>query len=232
MTIAQNLIADEQVVFESKKHWLAPVRDSVGPVLMILGAGGLRWISPNGDGLFGWIGGLLDLIAVVLLLGGIGWIVYNVVAWRTARFAVTNLRVMREEGLFKHRSSATLLTSLSDVKTSQGLGGRQLGYGDIAIYSQSGDAGVDRFRTITEPMAFRNAIMTQKTSGQTAAVPVTPAAVAEAASPATPAPAPQAVPSSSADAAEALSRLADLHDRGAITTEEFEAKKTEILARM
>lgn len=241
MTIAQNLIADEQVVFESKKHWLSPVRDSVAPVLMILGAGALRWISPSGDGLFGWIGGLLDLIAVVLFLGGIGWIVYNVVAWRTARFAVTNLRVMREEGLLKHRSSATLLSSLSDVKTSQGLGGRQLGYGDIAIYSQSGDAGVDRFRTITEPLAFRNAIMTQKTSGQVAAGPVSAAAVAEAArapSPSSPATAtsapaaPQTAPSSSADAAEALSRLADLHDRGAITTAEFEAKKTEILARM
>ena len=37
---------------------------------------------------------------------------------------------------------------------------------------------------------------------------------------------------SSADAATALASLADLRDRGAITAEEFEAKKAELLARM
>jgi uncharacterized membrane protein YdbT with pleckstrin-like domain len=195
---------------------------------MILGTGVLRWVSPNGDGLFGWIGSVLDLISLGLLVGGIGWIVYNVVAWRTATFAVTNLRVMREEGLIRHRSSATLLTSLSDVRTTQSLGGRQLGFGDVAIYSQSGDAGVDRFRSITQPMEFRDAILSQKT---TASAPAAVVPLAESASAAPSAPAANPA-SSAADAAEALSRLADLHDRGAITTEEYEAKKTEILARI
>jgi hypothetical protein len=36
----------------------------------------------------------------------------------------------------------------------------------------------------------------------------------------------------SADAAAAIASLADLRDRGAITPEEFEAKKAELLARM
>jgi len=123
------------------------VRDPVIPVLMIIGAGALRWLSPNGGGVFGWIGGLLDLGSVVLVVGGIGGIIYAVVAWRTARFAVRTLRVMREEGLIHHHSSATLLSSLSDVRTNQSLVGKQLGFGDIVIASQSGDARVDRFRT-------------------------------------------------------------------------------------
>jgi hypothetical protein len=134
---------------------------------------------------------------------------------------------MREEGLIKHRSSATMLTSLSDVRTNQGFLGKQLGFGDIVIYSQSGDAGVDRFRSITGPMEFRNAIMSQKNAVATpvAAAPVAPSAPTPVATAAPPA-------SSSADAADALAKLADLRDRGAITAEEFEAKKTEILARM
>ena len=45
-------------------------------------------------------------------------------------------------------------------------------------------------------------------------------------------PSPPPAGPSSADAAETLDRLADLRDRGAITAEEYETKKAEILARM
>jgi Short C-terminal domain/Bacterial PH domain len=231
MTIQKNLIADETVRFESKKHWMAPIQASFVAILLLLGAIVLRWLSPNGDGFFGWVGSLVDLISLGLVIAGIGWIVYNLVEWRTASFAVTNLRVMREEGLIQHRSSATLLSSLSDVKTEQPLIGRQLGYGDVVIYSQSGDAGVDRFRTITAPMEFRNAIMTEKSGKAASATPApTPAAQPVATTPAAATATPS--PSSSADAAAALASLADLRDRGAITAEEFEAKKADLLARM
>ena len=128
MTIARNLIADEQVKFETQKHWMAPIRASGIAILMVLGAWLLRVLSPDWIGLFSFVGAAFDLVSVGLVIGGIVWIVYNIVAWRTAVFAVTNLRVMREEGLLKHRSSATLLTSLSDVRMDQSLIGRQLQY--------------------------------------------------------------------------------------------------------
>ena len=145
MAIADSLIAGETIVFESKKHWMAPVRASLTAVLLILGAWLIRWLSPSGEGLFGTIGGILDLIALGLFLTGLGWVIYNIVAWRTAEFAVTNMRVLREEGLAKHRSSTTLLSSLSDVKTSVGMLGRQLGYGDLTLLTTSGSSGEDRF---------------------------------------------------------------------------------------
>jgi uncharacterized membrane protein YdbT with pleckstrin-like domain len=238
MTIEKNLVGDETVKLQAKKHWFAPIQASFAAILMILGAGLLRLISPNSDGFFGWVGNIVDFISLVLVLGGIGWILYNVIEWRTATFAVTNLRVMREEGLLKHRSSATMLSSLSDVKTNQSFIGKQLAFGDIVIYSQSGDAGVDRFRTITGPMEFRNAIVTEK-AGQpapTATPTILPdPAATTAAAPAAPA-GTSATPANpemtSADAATALASLADLRDRGAITAQEFETKKAELLARM
>lgn len=145
-------------------------------------------------------------------------------------FAVTNLRVMREEGLVRHRSSATMLGSLSDVRMSASLLGRQLGYGDLIIYSQSGDAGVDRFLMITDAEGFKNAIMSQKAGkpvGATVATPTAAAAPVAATAPVALAP---VAPVS--DPAAALASLADLRDRGAITNEEFEAKKVELLARI
>ena len=127
-------------------------------------------------------------IAVGLFLAGIGWIIYNVVAWRTAEFAVTNMRVLREEGLASQRSSTTLLSSLSDVKSNVGVVGGQIGYGDIVLLTQSGGAGVDRFMTITHPIEFRNAVMTQKMAEPPRRpVPRRHAAVAPAAAPVAPA---------------------------------------------
>jgi hypothetical protein len=232
MPLIDSLIADEAIVFQSKKHWMAPVRASLWAVVMIIGAGLIRLISPSGDGIFGALGGLMDLIAIGLFVGGIGWIVYNVVAWRTAQFAVTNMRVLREEGLASHRSSTTLLSSLSDVKTSVGMLGRQLGYGDIALLTTSGSSGEDRFLSITRPLEFRGATMEQKLKGPGGpAAPVAPVVAATGVAAAVPPPAATPATSPAADA-ETLKRLADLRDSGAITTEEYEAKKAEILARM
>lgn len=245
MSVKDDLIPNEGIVFESKKHWIAPVRDSVIPVLLIVGAGLLGWISPDGEGIFGAVGTVLDWIRLGMFLVGVGWIIYNVVVWRTAEFAVTNLRVVREEGLVSKRSSATLLTSVSDVKSNVGIVGKSLGYGDLEIYTQSGDAGVDRFTSITEPIAFRNALMERKMSdaqgGGAAGGRPAPAPIAAAPAQAAPvAPEPVAEPPaafapaapSAAESAETLARLADLRDSGAITAEEYDAKKAEILARM
>ncbi|TFG68145.1 MAG: hypothetical protein E4H24_04360 [Thermomicrobiales bacterium] len=228
MPITDSLLADEQIVFESQKHWIAPIRASLWAAVMIGGAWLLRVVSPNGEGIFGSIGSLMDIVSIGLIVGGIGWIVYNIVAWRTAVFAVTSLRVLHEEGLASKRSSTTMLQSLSDVKSRVGFLGGRLGYGDITLLTQSGDAGEDRFLAITDPLGFRNSIMSQKAADRLVDTPAQAAVVAAQAAPEVT----QAAAASSTDAADALARLADLHDRGAITDAEFEAKKTEILARM
>ena len=224
MAIADNLIANESIEFTSEKHWMAPIRASGVAVLALIGFALIRVISPSGDGIMGAIGSLMDIVAWVLLIGGIVGIIYNIVAWRTAEFAVTNLRVIREEGLLKHKSSASLISSITDVQSKVGVLGRTLGYGDLVILSQSGQSGADRLMTITKTEGFRNAIMTRKMSGSTAQKPAETGAA--------PAPAAAAPAAAAADPAAALSSLADLRDRGAITAEEYETKKAEILARM
>jgi hypothetical protein len=230
VSIADNLIANEKIDVTSTKAWIAPVRDSLLPVGLFVIAFLVDWLSPNSTtGVLGWVGSLLNLIRVGLIVVAIGWIAYNLILWRTAEFAVTNLRVIREEGFISRRSSATLLTSISDVKSRVGLLGKSLHYGDLEIFTQSGAAGVDRFRTITMPDEFRNAIMTRKMADRPGGPGGAPAAAAAAAP--VSAPAPAAGPSS-AELAALLSSLADLRDKGAITSEEFEAKKADILARM
>ena len=233
MSVSENLIPSESIVLEVKKHWIAPVRDSLLAVGLVILAYVLGVIKPSGDGFFGWVGSVLGLIQWGLVLVAIAMAVYNVIVWRTAEFAVTTLRVLRYEGVIRRRSSETLLSAVSDVKLNIGWLGKSLGFGDIRILTVSGDAGADAFNSITNATEFRNAMMAQKMAEQTAARAPQVAAAAAAAAPA---PAPVAPPTpaapSAADSTEAIRHLAELRDQGILTAEEFEAKKAEILARI
>jgi uncharacterized membrane protein YdbT with pleckstrin-like domain len=236
MSIAENLIPNESVVLEVRKHWMAPVRASAVAVGLVLLAGLLAVIRPGGEGLFGFIASILAFLQSALVIVGAAWIVYNILVWRVAAFAVTTLRVLRSEGLVQRRTSETLLAAISDVKLDVGFLGRSLGYGDIRIMTVSGRAGSDHFRAIVDATGFRNAIMTQKLVEQSAsrAAYAAPAAVAPIAPPAAAAkPAsPVASGPSASDAAQTIKELGELRDEGLLTAEEFDAKKAEILARI
>ena len=141
---------------------------------------------------------------------------------------------MREEGLLSRRSSATLLSSVTDVKSRVPFIGGRLGFGDLTIYTQSGEAGADTFSSITRPIAFRDAVMEGKVRGDAGgrAKPV-----------AAPAPQRRRRPrprhghacdggATGGRIPETIAKLAALRNSGAITPAEFDAKKAEILARV
>jgi hypothetical protein len=230
-TVSQNLLQGEQVVFESRKHWIAPIRASLVALALIAAAAIVSVLLPSG-GILDALWSLVGFIRWIVLVGALAWIVYNIVEWRTAQFAVTNLRVLRYEGLVRKRTSETLLSAISDVKLRIGLIGSRLDFGDLEIFTTSGAAGADTFRSITGAAAFRNAMMNLKIEDQMArrARPV-PEPLPAAAVPAT-APVAAAVPPSAEDHAATLVALADLRDRGLITPDEFEAKKAEVLGRI
>jgi uncharacterized membrane protein YdbT with pleckstrin-like domain len=227
-SVSNNLLANEEVVAQSSKHWFAPVRASLVALALLAVAGVITWLLPSGTGLLAPLWTLVGWIRWGLVIAGVAWIIYNVVAWRTAEYAVTNLRVLRYEGLLQKRSSETLLSAVSDVKLRVGLIGSKLDYGDLRIFTTSGAAGADEFNLITAPAAFRNAMMNLKVEEQMAQRRTAPRLVEAQA----PAPAVLAPVARADDSAASLVALADLRDRGVISDSEFEAKKTEILARL
>ncbi len=240
MAMKEKMLANEEIVLRSEKHWISPVRDSIVPVLLIIGGIILGNLRGDGEGPLSFLGDILGWIQIGLIVVGAAMIVYNLVAWRTATFAVSNLRVLREEGLISRRSSATLLQSVTDVKTKIPFLGSRLGFGDLEILTQGGEKGIDRFSTITQPEAFRDKILNLKVAGASAS-PATAAAAALAAPAAPAAPPPAAVtpadapaPATSAapDDMAKLTQLAELRDSGVISAEEYEAKKAEILSRI
>ena len=218
------LISGEHVVLSTAKHWFALVADSKWAILLVVVALAAGWLQSDAtSGIGGFLNRSLSLVQQGLWLGALGWIAYNVVAWRSAEYHVTNRRVLGQDGLIRRRTTDTLLTSISDVKTTMPAIGRMLGYGNIRIITSSGEAGADDLTAVKDVQAFQREILEQKTGASAATSP--PSAAAAATDGATPA-------SSSTDVTATLGELAKLRDAGAITPDEFEAKKAELLARI
>src|SRR3954469_9486687 len=73
------LLNDEKVVFETDKHWAAPLWDSWIAILMILGALVVAWLQTDQtNGVMGFVNRVLDLLRIGLFLGGLGWIAFNI----------------------------------------------------------------------------------------------------------------------------------------------------------
>jgi hypothetical protein len=114
----QILIKGERVVNSTGKHRAALLGDSLLAALMVLASFFLAGVFPDSSGpLLIFLNRVLALLRTGLFYFGCGWIIYNVVAWRSASYVVTNMRVFCNEGLVRHRSAETLLTSLTDIRT-------------------------------------------------------------------------------------------------------------------
>ena len=231
--IDDGLIAGETVVTRTSKHWFAVVADSKWAILLILGALLAVWVEGDKTtGLFGFLNRLLGLFGTVLLIGAVGWIVYNIVAWRTAEYGVTTMRVRGHEGLIRKRSTDTLLSSVTDLQSKKSMVGGMLDFGNIRVMTGSGDSGEDNFTSIIGPEAFKKSVLEQKSQAMANPAAATPAAP----SPSAPAvqagasAAPASVPP--ADPMAQIDQLAKLRDAGAISPAEYETKKTELLARV
>jgi hypothetical protein len=223
------LITGENVVRTTSKHWIAPLGDSKWAILMIVGALIAAWLQGDSTtGVTGFFNRGLELVRLGLFLGGVSWIAYNIVAWRTAEYHVTNRRVFGTDGLLRRRQTDTLLTSIADVKTLIPWLGRMLGFGTVRIVSASGDAGADSFTNVRDVEPFKREILEQKAGAGALVERAAGTQTAAAPPPNSGTPAPP----SSADITATLGELARLRDAGAITAAEYEAKKTELLARL
>lgn len=228
------LATNEKIIYRTKQHWMAPIFGTVTGVLILIG----------GVVLFGFhlalgTGGFLDFLrslafwaSLILMVVGVVWVGYSYILWWVEDFAVTNQKVVKVSGLLSKRTSGSGLEKINDVVMEQGPLGRILGYGTLRVATASDITDLD-FRTMRAPANFRRAMLDQKVVFEQAdAVHIADAVRAAAATPPPPpAAAPVAAPAPvEATAEEKLRSLAAMRDAGLITAEDYEAKKTELLA--
>jgi hypothetical protein len=240
---ADTLLADgERIALRRRQHVLATIIDGrAGWGLVLLGILliGVRAAFLTGNGaleqIVGW-GALIALVVGLLILGRTYW------GWYAQDYLVTNRRVLKVEGIINKRSADSSLEKINDAVLEQDLWGRMFGYGDLDILTAA-DTAIDRYRMLSGAPSFKKAMLDEKHSleldlGRSMApamraagpstAPAMPAAPLAPVAPAAPAPRTM----SAAEVTTALGNLADLRDRGAISPEEYEAKKADLLSRI
>jgi hypothetical protein len=140
------------------------------------------------------------------------------------------------------------LEKINDAVLTQSLFGRIFGFGDLDILTAS-ETGISRLRMLRQADDFKRAMLDAKHELELELSGARPLPSPPLRSAPHPEPAPGgagigAAPVSSAPAApnraemsadeltRTLSSLADLRDRGAISAEEYEAKKADLLRRL
>ena len=240
MTYLESLLANgETIVYTTKKHWIAPLFASVtGTLLVVAGIAALfgQLLTDNSflDNVFLW-GGILALIV------GAAMLAHAFVQWWAQYYFVTNQKVMKVEGILRKSTSGSALEKINDITMEVPLLGRWLGFGTLRVLTAADESNLN-YTVMRQPAEFRKVILDQKllfeqADARTIADAVRGTAPLPPAQPAHPAQteasAPSPVERSSPDEiADAIERLAQLRTSGAITQEEFDAKKAELLERM
>ncbi len=236
MAYVDGLLADgERVMRRARQHWFVMVWDAKEAVLAIVLAlvgAILRLTVVNGGpplpDILGWI-------VLVLLVGGLLWLGWAWLIYRSREFVITNRRIIQTQGLVNKKASDSSLEKINDAVLTESLFGRIFGFGDLEVLTAS-ESGIERLRMLTDAREFKKAMLDAKHELEVDLTrPTMPPMRAEAFVP-PPAQAAPAAPEPHADTSrevtDGVARLGELRDMGLITPEEFETKKQELLARL
>lgn len=234
---ADRLLSDgEHIILRSRQHWLATVIDGRYPWLLLIASVVLLILSVNiGPGPVKDVLGIATLAGIVIALL---WLVKIYWTWLSEDYLVTNRRVLKVEGIINKRSADSSLEKINDAVLEQNLFGRMFNYGDLDILTAA-DIAVDRYRMLNRAPEFKRQMLNQKHDlegeygrplpGPPLRAGTPPSAPAPVAAPAPP---PGRREMSPDEVTRALGGLADLRDRGAISPEEYEQKKKDLLGRL
>jgi hypothetical protein len=251
MSYADSLLATgERVIHRERQHWLVLLWGARLPIIaIVIGIVFLFLSSGQGD----QVRTVLSWVGAVFFLGGLAFLAWATLRYLNQEYVLTNRRVIEVAGVVNKRSTDSSLEKINDAILSQSIFGRMFGFGDLEVLTAS-EAGIEKFGMIVNPIGFKKAMMDAKMeyerdmaggfrapgppirdSGGDPAPPVPPPPPRQVMAQA-PVPAPSAAPATQrADPDEitrTLAGLADLRDRGAISAEEYEAKKADLLGRL
>jgi hypothetical protein len=254
MGYAEELLSDgERIVARQKQHWFVFVAGARFTILAVVIAVILAILSGGikGDGAPGALRTVLNWITIILFFGGLAVLGWTTLRYLNQEYVLTSRRVIQLQGVLNKTTLDSGLEKINDAALSQSIFGRMFGFGDLEILTAS-DSAISKFHMIIDPIGFKKAILNAKheydtdmAGGFRPAPPIrdeasagggdttADATVAMAAPATTASTTPAATRSTDPDeVARTLTTLADLRDRGAISAEEYEAKKADLLGRL
>jgi len=229
---ADSLLSEgEEVVLRTRQHPLATIIEARWPWLLFIASFALLIFSQ------GMADGQVRTVVGYVVLGGfvisLLWLVKIYWTWLSQDYLITNRRVVKVEGIINKRSADSSLEKINDAVLTQDLWGRLFNYGDLDILTAA-DVAIDQYRMLNAAPRFKREMLNQKhdLEGDYSRPMPSPPLRGGVAMPPPAAPVPPPREMSADEVTRALAGLADLRDRNAISPEEFEAKKAQLLARL
>ena len=257
MSYADGLLSTgERITYRNKQHPFVFIWGARYAILALIVAVVALLLGGNlsTDGIGGSTRTVLGWITLILFVGGIAVAVWTGLRYINQEYVLTNRRVIQVEGVLNRNSTDSSLEKINDAVLKQSVFGRMFDFGDLTVLTAS-ESGIDTMKMLRKPIVFKKAMLDAKhefevdmeRAGWQPSPPIrnpAPAAVAAVSSPGGPsataapgpttaAPAPTPAPRADPDeVTRTLANLADLRDRGAITPEEYEHKKADLLSRL
>jgi hypothetical protein len=256
------LSSGERIIHREKQHWFVFVWGARFTILAIVIAIILTfvWNGLSTDGISGGARFVIGWVVLAIFLAGLVVLLWTTLHYLSQEYVITNRRVMQVGGVLNKHSADSSLEKINDAVLTQSIFGRMFDFGDLDVLTAA-DIGIDKFRMIRGPIEFKKAMLDAKhefevdmerqswppspplkasatdpfggagsAGGTDSTTTVSPTAGATAAAATTAAPAPRDL--SPDEVTRTLANLADLRDRGAITAEEYEHKKADLLGRL
>ena len=179
---------NEHIILETRLHWLTVAIPFLATV--VLSALLIIYLPKY------WY---IDFIFIL-------YFIFKVYERRCNLWAVTNLRIVDEEGVFSRYSKESPLDKINNVSSHQSFMGSLFGYGDIEIQTGA-EAGATIYRFVANPNRLRNAITTAQ--GELRGNPI--------------------IQNDKVGFASELEKLFELKQKGILTEEEYQKRKLKML---
>jgi len=143
--VRRYLFPTEKFRGEWRRHWIQLVRKlSIGVVAtLVLGYAAGYFASKQQ--------GMVLTVLVLVWLGVMAWVLWDVADWYYDRFILTNKRVMLVEGIISRNVAMMPLSRVTDMKYTQSALGRVLGYGTFEIESAGQEQALRNVPNLPNP---------------------------------------------------------------------------------
>ena len=198
---------NEEVVLTIRKHWFVLLKPTLWALIfLILAVAGYYY----GFGIFSLVGAGVTIV----------WFIYWILDRNTNLWAVTNLRVIDEYGVFTNNSKETPLDKINNVSYRQPLLGRVFNYGDVQIQSAA-ESGSTTHKMVERPKDLKDTITQCQERYKQEQIREQAQRLANAVG--------EQRVSVKIDISEELTKLHALKEKGIITEEDFQKRKEKIL---
>jgi uncharacterized membrane protein YdbT with pleckstrin-like domain len=157
--IKSNLVAGEQVIYQTRLHWIVMLGNVLVAAVLVLGGTLLLYYAYSHSNIDSRTLTITEGGGAALLVCAVVVFFLGLVRRNATEMAVTNRRVVVKTGLASRKTIEMLLNRVESIEVSETTLGRLLGYGAIVVVGTGGST--EPFDKIARPLVFRNHLQQQ-----------------------------------------------------------------------